>query len=519
MSMIQIDYSKMSASEMAAGIAAGRYSSLEITSALIERLKQMQSSTRAVAIPLYEEALNQAAAADEAVRRGEKLGPLHGVPVTIKESIDVEGSPSTWGISHLTEPAATDDASVNLLRQAGAVIVAKTNVMQLLTGYESDNPVYGKVSNPWDLTRTPGGSSGGEGAAVAFGGSPLGIGSDIGGSVRVPAHFCGVHGLKPTPGRIPASLPRGVYHVRPEAGAMFSLGPLARSTEDLHLAMRVLASRQKEYPLERSGQSALELRVGIVLSDGIVEAHPAILRLLREASSALEARGIQVVPFTLPEPDHMVQTFYGLMTADGGQGMKRTLGDSPTAPHIAGVLASQGFPPAKRWLITKLLGFSGQKALAKLIVSQIGAKTEQQYQKLTMQREAHRELFIRTLDSTNVDVLLCPSFVTTAPPHGGTKMISFEGAYVSLPNYLGLPAGTLSLSTVRPEEALARKANPKDKAAAALADLERSSAGLPVSVQIMGRPFREDQVLLLMQTLENLFKTREDYPVLAQCRP
>lgn len=518
MSATRTDFHQLTASEMAAGIASGVYSSLEIMESLIKRLESMQPSTCAVAVPLYEEARRQAAEADEAVRRGESLGPLHGVPVTIKESVDIEGTPSTWGISHLTAPAPSDDASVKLLRQAGAIVIAKTNLMQLLTGFESDNPVYGRVSNPWDPARTAGGSSGGEGAVIAFGGSPLGIGSDIGGSIRVPAHFCGIHGLKPTPGRIPSSPPRGIQHVRPEASRMFSLGPLARSARDLRLAMTVLANRQDEYPTQQPGQSATDLRVGLVVSDGIVEAHPSTIRLIHEVSDALRQLGIEVVPFTLPDPEPMVQTFYGLMCADGGKGMRLTLADSPPVPHISKVLASQGFSPSKRWIITKLLGFSGQQALSKLILSQAGAKTNPQYIELTARRDRHREQFIREMEAADVDVLLCPSFVTTAPPHGGTRQISFEGAYVSLPNYIGLPAGVMSLSRVRPEETNTRKSSPKDKLTQALAGLEQDSAGLPVSVQVIGKPNREDQVLLIMETLEEQFKSRADYPALAQCK-
>ncbi|WP_261381225.1 amidase [Paenibacillus cremeus] len=145
---------------------------------------------------------------------GAEVGPLHSVPVTIKESLDVAGTPSTWGLPHRrSQLSQTDDPGVARLKQAGAIVIGKSNIMQLLMSCESVNPVYGRVRNPWrPEERSSGGSSGAEAAILAAGGSPLGLGTDVGGSIRPPSHCCGIHGLKPTPGRVPSGKPKGIVH-------------------------------------------------------------------------------------------------------------------------------------------------------------------------------------------------------------------------------------------------------------------------------------------------------------------
>jgi fatty acid amide hydrolase len=194
----------LSAVELAEMIARGEATSLEVVDAHIERVEQVNQALNAVVVKLYDRARASAREADDRRARGDALGPLHGVPVSVKEALDVEGTPSTFGLpSRAGGEAERDCDYVARLREAGAIVIGKTNVAQLLLYYESDNPVYGRTNNPWNLERTPGGSSGGEAAIIAARGSPMGLGTDIGGSVRVPATFCGIAALKPTMGRTP----------------------------------------------------------------------------------------------------------------------------------------------------------------------------------------------------------------------------------------------------------------------------------------------------------------------------
>ena len=185
--------------ELAARFASGEVTALEIVDAHVARIEAVNEPLNAVVVKRYDAAREEARALDARRASGEAYGPLAGVPVTIKESIDVAGTPTTFGItSRAGDVASVDDPYVARLRAADAIVLGKTNVPQLLIFTETDNPLHGRGNNPWNLERSPGGSSGGQGAIVAAGGSPWGLGSDIGGSIRVPANSCGIAGIMPT---------------------------------------------------------------------------------------------------------------------------------------------------------------------------------------------------------------------------------------------------------------------------------------------------------------------------------
>src|SRR5208283_2582672 len=189
----------LSLSELASLLRSGSVSSLEVVNAHLDQIDRRNPHLNAFTMVLADQARESARRADQ----GLKMGPLHGVPVTVKDSFDVAGLPTRIGSYFAPElSAAEDSAVVARLRKAGAIILGKTNTPEFLMSYETDNFLTGRTNNPWDLERTPGGSSGGEAAAIASGCSPGGVGSDGGGSIREPAHFCGIAGLKPTPGRI-----------------------------------------------------------------------------------------------------------------------------------------------------------------------------------------------------------------------------------------------------------------------------------------------------------------------------
>src|SRR5580704_14183517 len=192
--------------EIAAGIREKRFSPVEIVNEHLERVAELQPKLNAFVHLDAEGAIRHARGAESAVMRGEQLGPLHGVPLTIKSCIDVAGWPTPAGSLLRKDYVAQADAPlVARLRGAGAILLGNTNTPEYLMAYEADNSLSGRTSNPWDLARSSGGSSGGEAAAIASGCSVGGVGSDGGGSIRAPAHFCGICGLKPTPGRIPGT--------------------------------------------------------------------------------------------------------------------------------------------------------------------------------------------------------------------------------------------------------------------------------------------------------------------------
>ena len=253
-----------SATELAVAIKTKEVSSRELTDLYIDRVERYDGDINAVVVRDFERGRKAADAADAALAKGQDLGPLHGVPMTIKEAYDIEGLPTTWGNPEFRENIANSDAdSVTRLKQAGAVFFGKTNVPLSLADFQSFNEVYGTTNNPWDLTRTPGGSSGGSSAALAAGLTGLEAGSDIGGSIRNPAHFCGIYGHKPTWGIVSDeghSLP-GSY--MPADIAV--VGPLARSAEDLALAMEVVGGSGRTD--RRGWQLALDKPSKTKLSD------------------------------------------------------------------------------------------------------------------------------------------------------------------------------------------------------------------------------------------------------------
>jgi len=231
-----------SAAELVEALAARRVGALELTETAIARIEARDGAINAVVVRDFDRARDAARAADAALARGERR-PLLGLPMTVKESHNVEGLPTTWGIPEAKDwIAQSDSVGVARLKAAGAVILGKTNVPVMLADFQTTNPVYGRTNNPWDLSRGPGGSSGGGAAALAAGMIPLEFGSDIGGSIRNPAHFCGLYGHKPSYNLIPQRGHQPPFTPDGGAGVVLAvLGPLARTAGDLDLALDVLA--------------------------------------------------------------------------------------------------------------------------------------------------------------------------------------------------------------------------------------------------------------------------------------
>lgn len=229
----------LSANELADLIHRREISSLDLTGHFIRRIEQFDDEINAVVVRDFDRALAAAAQADKKLASGDTTGPLHGVPVTVKDAFDVSGLATTWGIPSLKENIADTDAeAVRRLKRAGAVLLGKTNVPFALGDLQAYNELYGVTNNPWDRSRSPGGSSGGSAAALAAGFSALELGSDMGGSIRMPAHCCGLYGHKPTWGIVPVQ-----GHGLPGMVAPLDMGvpgPMARHVEDLELAMDVL---------------------------------------------------------------------------------------------------------------------------------------------------------------------------------------------------------------------------------------------------------------------------------------
>jgi len=316
-----------SATALAREIRAHRVSAEEVVSAYLRRIEEVNGRLNAVVQLPAEEALAAARAADALLARGESVGPLHGVPFTAKDIFDTAGVITAAGLPERAACVPTRDATVIArLRAAGGILLGKTNCPPGGAGGESANAVYGTTNNPYDLTRTPGGSSGGEAAILAAGGSPVGLGSDSGGSLRLPAHYCGIATLRPTAGRVPATggyeLPGGLSDYRTQ------VGPMARYVADLALTLPLIAgvdwrdSAVVPMPLGDPHAVALtSLRVVVYVDDGIAPADAATVTTVRRAAQALAAAGLRVEeeqPPMMPEALEVTRSYWrhGHMTGD-----------------------------------------------------------------------------------------------------------------------------------------------------------------------------------------------------------
>ena len=508
----------LSASEMARQIAAGKLTSVELIEAHIRRIEAVNPALNALVVPLFAEARAGAAAADEAQRRGEPLGLLHGVPITVKECFHLAGTAATEGVDRFAREVMSSDAPlVRRLRRAGAIVLGKTNVPQLMLIHETDNPLFGRTNHPWNIERSPGGSSGGEAAIIAAGGSPLGLANDLGGSIRQPAHSCGICGLKPTTMRLTNAGVRDNLHgmeaIRPQPG------PLARSVEDIYLAMRVLTALEPgeidpqvaPVPL---GDPALvrveQLRIGMWIDDGFFSASPALRRAVNEAADALRRQGAHVEPFQPPDIADAMGLYFGLMSADGTADAVRTLGHGRRDWRIQRMIRLGKSPGWLRAVMRIALSAVGQRQTAELL-GWIGRRSADRYWQLSAARAAYAQRFFEMWSGKNLDAIICPPHALPALRHGSSEHLVTAASYCYWANLLGVPAGVVPATRVRTDEESDRPPS-RDIVQRAAQAVEAGSAGLPVGVQVAARPWREDVVLAVMAALESHFRSQSDFP-------
>jgi amidase len=308
------DLLELDAGGLLAALASKRVSAVELLKAALARHEQTHQELNAVVMADPERALERARAVDDLRMKDEPPGPLAGLPMTIKDTLDVIGMPASSGLETMRRRQAEDATSVARARGAGAVIWGKTNVPVMAADWQSFNALYGQTNNPWDPARTSGGSSGGAAAALAMGVTALEIGSDIGGSLRVPASFCGVFAHKPTWGLVPQH-----GHVPPRPGSWVErdlnvVGPMARSARDLRLMLSVLAGGAvvaKAPPAELA-----KARIGLWLEEALFPLDPEVRGVVEGLAKALEAAGCEVTP--IPSPVDMRQLMAAYHTLLGG---------------------------------------------------------------------------------------------------------------------------------------------------------------------------------------------------------
>ncbi|MDA0659474.1 MAG: amidase family protein [Planctomycetota bacterium] len=500
------------ATDLATAIANGTISSRDVVQSHIAQLQSIQSHIHPLAHERFELALQQADVADDAIRSGlETLGPLHGVPITIKECFAFPGLPTTLGLTHRSHAPNTQiDPHVLRLCQAGAIVLAKTNIPQAMYYHETDNPVYGRTTNPWNGDRVAGGSSGGEAAAIATGGSPLGLGSDLGGSIRVPCHFCGIVGLKPTSGRLENS--HMTANFRGFEGFAVQPGPMARYVRDVKLALRVLCedglTRRTSLtapPVKCGDPDSVLLRgmrVGVLEDDGFFAPSAAIRRAVREAGQLLADQGATIDTFRLPDVRNAMQIYFQLIAADGGADLRRLTKGGTSTPQIRRILLATRLPAWSRRMTAAVLAASGQSRWGDLI-RWTGPLTADQMWQWTYERDRYRARFWQAWHHQQLDALICPAHAVPAFGHGQSTDLLSAASYSLWPMLMGMPAGVVPVTRVRAEEERQTPRSTWDAIERAATQAEVGSAGMPIGVQVLAPPWRDEVVLRVMQAVED----------------
>jgi Asp-tRNA(Asn)/Glu-tRNA(Gln) amidotransferase A subunit family amidase len=457
--------------QIAEGIRSKEFSPIEIIDAHLKRIESCEPRLNAFVHLDPHEARVQASVKQSAVLRGDPVGPLHGVPLTIKSCIDVANWPAPAGsVLRMGYIPQRDAPLVTRLKAAGAILLGNTNTPEFLMAYETNNLLKGRTSNPWNVAYSAGGSSGGEVAAIASGCSAGGVGSDGGGSIRVPAHFCGICGLKPTPGRIPAT-----GHFPPGAGA-FSwigvVGPMARTIADVRLLFEVMAGPDPgdalSSPVPLRSQSKIDsrgLRIGILESPALGAATPETHAAVQHAAKLLADQGFTLEPFSLDGLDRALELWWFFFGPVIGHLLSKA---------VAGK-EDQISPMLREYLSQATLG---------------GPITLDSFIEACAERDLLRAKILRQMQE--VPILL--SSVSSAPAflHGGG-------------NYR---PGTGYLDTMRYSQWLNLTGFP-----GASVPVSDSSEGLPIGVQIIGRPHEDEIVLAVAERLEEARGPRQ-FPLL-----
>ena len=471
------DIALKSASTLAADIKAGRIGCLELLEASIARLERHNPALNAVIWQDLEQARSRAREADAALARGEDWGPLMGLPTTIKESYDFAGAPTTWGVPELKDNVASSHAvATQRLLDAGAVIYGKTNVPLLLSDWQSFNAIYGTTNNPWALDRTPGGSSGGSAVALATGMSAVEIGSDIGASIRNPAHYCGVCGHKPTHGIVPL---RGHSTAGSLAHPDISVGgPLARSVADLELILDAIAGPDEveaagcrlELPPPRATRPA-GFRVAVMVDDPAVATDAEYQQKILDLARELEKAGATVSTTARPEID-TARAFWVYIR------LLRSLTMARVAPE-----------ERQRWE-ERAVALGDEDDSMKARVARAAVLSHKDWLLAHEEREQHRWAWHRFF--RDWDVLLAPVGAGPAFPHDQAgeridRTIAVNGKPENTTDQLfwaGL-FGVVSLpGTVCP--------------------LPLHSSGLPLGVQIVGPQFGDRTTLAMGRLVEEI---------------
>ncbi|CAK5279392.1 unnamed protein product [Mycena citricolor] len=491
------------ATEIVAGISRGEWTASRVVDVFIAQAVAAHKTTHCLTEILFQQAQQQARELDAEFAATKQLrGPLHGVPISIKDLFDIAGFDSSIGFSaRLNQPAETDADIVALLKSAGGIPFVKTNVPQTMFSFECTNPVFGRTTNPYNASHTPGGSSGGEAALIAMDGSPLGVGSDIGGSLRIPASYCGIYSFKPGLQRVSyigaSGLP-GAEGITPVPG------PMARSVADLDLFCRLaFGAAQRSLtvaPIPYRDQTLPEkLRFGYytgapilanlaqgvnLCADFYFKSSPAAKRAVLETVAALRAQGHECIEIEVPNAREPFEVFVGATSADGYKTLLSGVGSDPLDPKFAGILRSTGSKPV----------FDLYKWIAR--------------------RNQYNSTFYKEVwDKFALDALIAPVQAMPAIPHDTFSTLFALASSTVLYNVVNSPVGTIPVTRVDPAQ---DKLTDLWTKMPGISMVERllyagrkpiydpvSMVGLPVGIQLVGRIWEDEKVLAMMKVVDS----------------
>ena len=467
-----IDLLNSSAINLASLVKTRKISSSELVEAFIQRVQAVNPRLNAVVATRYQAARKEAAEADKATEKTDpdKLPPFHGVPCTIKEAFGLSGMPNTSGlVSRKGTISQTDATAVGRLRAAGAIPLGVTNISELCMWMESHNRVYGRTNNPYDHSRTAGGSSGGEGSIIGSGASPFGLGSDIGGSIRMPAFFNGVFGHKPTGGLVPGT---GQFpDAENEARRYLSTGPLTRHSEDLMPLLRIIAGPDgvdeecREFELgDPDTVDISSLNVISVPDNGLIRVDSGLRNAQREAASTLGARGANVRSAHFPALKSSLFIWSAMLSEAEDSSYRSRLGGGEPVSALKELL---------KWTVRRSHHTLPSIGLALLeqVPEKLPGGTNQKY------IDAGSDLRSELIDVMGDDgVILFPSYASPAPKHKKALWPPIKWMYTAIFNVLEFPVTQVPLGL--------------------------NDQGVPLGVQVVGAPGNDHLTIAVAKALD-----------------
>jgi fatty acid amide hydrolase len=501
----------MSATELVSQISQGKITSVQALLFFAAMSAESHKRYNCLTNVMFTDALKRALELDQIYQTtGRVVGPLHGLPISIKECIAIKGTHSTAGLAKYLDKVAEEDAVVvKLLKEAGAIIYVKSNIPQTMLISDCSNPIYGRTVNPYNPKRTSGGSSGGEGVLVASGGAPMGVGTDIGGSIRMPGAWCGIMGMMPTGGRFtsvgnsPEVFP-GIETLQA------TCGPIVRFAEDAVLFYRVLSKSNMSVldPLtppvafdEQKYTSKEKLVIGYFINDGHFTPSVAAQRAVMLAAETLRQQGHTVVQFQPHNFSTVVRAFFTFVSGDGAWNLRSILDREKIDPCIADVWKGMTAPWIVRFVMHSLLNTIGWKRLANIIPVWSGS-AQYEHQMVSFRGNYRKEMIARMKDA-GIDAILCPGPAIPAPLHNQAQLMAPALASTYYWNVLKFPAASMAITTVQPQDlATPRTVNDLTDMIANKGDVD--SEGLPIPVQIVSYPWGDEIVLRVANDLSSL---------------